>query len=164
LADQRKVVLSLCQQCQENILYPLAIPSSRAGDTMEASAQQVSSLPAAASMSGEETVMPESTLEEITAKILDVERQIKSTSDAEEKKQLQDREKQLRDEKKQLRDKENLLLRLQLKGTTSGKFSILLGGGGGGPNWYKPERGQKQEAWHCKKMFFHRKCIRDDAS
>jgi predicted RNase H-like nuclease (RuvC/YqgF family) len=125
LAHQREVVLSLCQQCRDaDILYPPAIPSSRAGDTMEASAQKVSSLPAAASM-------PENTIEEINAKMLSVEAQIDSTSDAKRMKHLQEKETQLRETRKQLQEKENLLLQLQLQGATSGKFSILLGGGGG---------------------------------
>ena len=117
--------VSAVSSCDADILYPPAIPSSRAGDTMEASAQKVSSLPAAASMSGEETVMPESTIEQITAKILHVEGQINSTSDAEERKQLWDEKRQLRDKERQLREWEHQLKVLQLK-RQDGKASAIV--------------------------------------
>ena len=66
-------------------------------------------------MSDEETVLPENTIEQISSKILYIEKQILSSSDPEEKKQL-------REEKKQLREEKNLKLRLQLKEGTSHKF------------------------------------------
>ena len=143
--------VSAVSSCDADILYPPAIPSSRAGDTMEASAQKVSSLPAAASMSGEETVMPESTIEQITAKILHVEGQINSTSDAEERKQLRDKERQLRDKERQLRDEKKLLL--QLQGATSGKFSILLGGAKLVQAWEGPKTDVKRRHGIAKRCF-----------
>ena len=106
--------VSAVSSCDADILYPPAIPSSRAGDTMEA-----------ASMSGEETVMPESTIEQITAKILHVEGQINSTSDAEERKQLWDEKRQLRDKERQLREWEHQLKVLQLK-HQDGKASAIV--------------------------------------
>lgn len=74
----------------------------------------------------EETVLPEDTVEQITAKILNIERQINSSSDPEEKRQLREDKRQLREKERQLREKENLKLKLQLEKDTSGKFSPLL--------------------------------------
>ena len=88
--------------CYTYILYHLAIPSSKAGET-DSLSQPVSS-PPAADKSDEEGVLPEDTIEEVTAKIIYIERQILSSSDPEEKKQLWEKEKQLREEKNQLQD------------------------------------------------------------